>query len=74
VGVTGTAINQGPSFTAGTYNIRVSEGIPVGTSVFASPVRYKPSIKLAVLKNVICVLIKMDTAYILEGYWKANMF
>lgn len=40
VGVTGTAVNQGPSFTAGTYNIRVSEGIPVGSSVFASPVRY----------------------------------
>lgn len=40
VDVTGTAVNQGPSFTAGTYNILVSEGIPTGSSVFASPVSH----------------------------------
>lgn len=40
VDVTGTAVNQGPSFTAGTYNILVSEGIPSGSSVFASPVSH----------------------------------
>lgn len=38
VDVTGTAVNQGPSFSAGTYNIQVSEGIPIGSSVFTSPV------------------------------------
>ncbi|KAJ8318063.1 hypothetical protein KUTeg_003154 [Tegillarca granosa] len=37
VNVTGTLVNQGPSFAATTYNIIVSEGVEIGASVFTAP-------------------------------------
>lgn len=37
VNVTGTLVNQGPSFAANIYNIVVSEGVSIGASVFTAP-------------------------------------